>query len=290
MNSKVAEVIRTEKTCFVIMPIADMEGYEPGHFGRVYNHVIKPACLKSGFTPIRADDVASSNYIIVDILRKILDCDMVLCDMSGRNPNVFYELGIRQAFNLPTVLIKDSKTVKIFDIQGIRYTEYREALRVDDVTCDVGAISDALNGTAKGDPSDVNSMIQLLSIKPAMRPSNVEISNDTSMILGALNDLAGRMSSLETQQANLGLGRFSGPSALERAIGRGMERKVGEDVRHSVNLRDASVGSRLFVDGRMIGRLIDVDAKGVLVHDIRGKHKLIVASDPIYSKIEFTPF
>ena len=40
------------------MPIADMVGYNPDHFTRVYNHLIKPACKDAGFKPVRADDVA----------------------------------------------------------------------------------------------------------------------------------------------------------------------------------------------------------------------------------------
>ena len=39
------------------MPISDVEGYDPGHFKRVYEYIIKPACVAAGFIPIRADDV-----------------------------------------------------------------------------------------------------------------------------------------------------------------------------------------------------------------------------------------
>ena len=46
-------------TCFVIMPISDVDSYEPGHFGRVYEHVIKPACKAAGLKPIRADEQES---------------------------------------------------------------------------------------------------------------------------------------------------------------------------------------------------------------------------------------
>jgi len=126
---------------------SDMEGYDNGHFSRVYNHLIKPACEDSGYKPIRADEVASSNYIVIDILTKIVESDLVICDLSGKNPNVLYELGIRQAFNLPTVLIKDNKTDKIFDIQGLRYTEYSQSLRVDTVRQQIKSISKSIKET-----------------------------------------------------------------------------------------------------------------------------------------------
>ncbi len=121
--------VKTPKpTCFVIMPISDVDGYDVGHFGRVYEFIIKPACKNTGFKPVRADEVQVTNYIVVDILRRILDADMVVCDLSGRNANVLYELGIRQAFNRPVTLIRDSRTPTIFDIQGLRDLEYDETL------------------------------------------------------------------------------------------------------------------------------------------------------------------
>ena len=74
----------TLKSCFIIMPIADVPGYDSGHFNRVYNHIIKPACELAGFSPIRADDINSSNLIVVDILKKIIESDLAICDLSGR--------------------------------------------------------------------------------------------------------------------------------------------------------------------------------------------------------------
>src|SRR3954468_2442510 len=100
-------------TCFVIMPISDADGYEPGHFGRVYEHLLKPAIVQAGFVPVRADDANKTDYIVVGIIQKIVESAMVLCDFSGKNANVMYELGIRHAFNKPVVLVKDKRTEKV---------------------------------------------------------------------------------------------------------------------------------------------------------------------------------
>src|SRR5579863_7584297 len=112
-----------EKSCFIIMPISDVEPYPVGHFKRVYEFIIKPAVINAGFKPIRADDVLNTNYIALDVIRRIIGCDMAICDLSSRNPSVFYELGIRQAFDLPVTLIRDSITKRAFDIQGFRDAE-----------------------------------------------------------------------------------------------------------------------------------------------------------------------
>ena len=45
-----------KQTCFVIMPISDVPGYDQGHFARVYEYLIKPAIIQAGYEPIRSDD------------------------------------------------------------------------------------------------------------------------------------------------------------------------------------------------------------------------------------------
>ncbi len=179
-----------KKRCFVIMPISDTEGYDKGHFNRVYEHLIKPACEQAGFEPVRADDTSKANMIMVDILQKILECDMAICDLSSRNPNVFYELGFRQAFNKKTVLIKDIKTSMPFDISGIRTLPYNENLRIDEVKKTVPEIAKCITETFETDDKEINSLLQLLSVeKPAILPEKVTLSQDSSMILNAIEEL-----------------------------------------------------------------------------------------------------
>ena len=190
------------------MPISDVDGYDVGHFGRVYEFIIKPACKNTGFKPVRADEVQVTNYIVVDILRRILDADMVVCDLSGRNANVLYELGIRQEFNRPVTLIRDSRTPRIFDIQGLRDLEYDETLRIDKINSAVESLTNLLKNTSKLSEGDVNSIIQLLGVKPA-QVSSVEVSKDTSLVLNAISDISKRISRLEesnrVENVDLGL-------------------------------------------------------------------------------------
>lgn len=178
------------------MPISDQDGYDKGHFNRVYEHLIKPACFKAGFKPIRADEEVKTNYIVVDIIRKILDSEMVLCDLSAKNPNVLYELGLRQAFNKKVVLIKDKKTNRIFDIQGLRTIDYDENLRIDEVNKSIDQISKTLIETHQSE-GEINSLIQLLSLKPAELPTQIYLSQESSLILDTLNDISNRMRKLE---------------------------------------------------------------------------------------------
>jgi hypothetical protein len=234
MNQPV-DATEPQRTCFVIMPITDMAPYDQGHFRRIYEYLIKPACLKAGFTPVRSDDVERTNHIILDVLRRILHADVVVCDLSGRNPNVLFELGVRQAFNKPVVLIKDSQTERIFDIQGLRDIEYDSSLRVDRVGPSITTIATALTNTCDGDQTEVNSLIQLLGVHAATAPQRTEISGETSLILSALDNIGKRLAMLEVvaPQAKVVAGdhdgfpesdfsRFSvGESIIHKRFGKG---------------------------------------------------------------------
>lgn len=178
------------KICFVIMPISDHSDYAPGHFKRVYEYIIKPACQKAGYEAIRADDTVKTNDIVSDIIKKIIDSDMAICDMSSRNPNVFYELGLRHAFNLKTTLLKDKKTSRAFDIAGLRSVEYDENLRVDEVEKAITALADAITETEKMNSEEANSTIQLLGLSaPAKKVEIKAMSGENATIMGELRSL-----------------------------------------------------------------------------------------------------
>ena len=88
---------------------------------------------------------------------------MVICDISTRNANVMYELGIRHAYDKPVVLVKDKITDNIFDIQGIRYIEYDSRLRIDNVCLDVEKIKKSIL-SHKNDSLESYSVMKLAMI------------------------------------------------------------------------------------------------------------------------------
>lgn len=158
----------TKKTeeCFVIMPISDPDNYEKGHFQHVYDDIVSKACETAGYKPVRADDVLETNLIHLDVLKRIIETPMAVCDLSNRNPNVLFELGLRQAFDKPVVLIQEKGTPAIFDIAPLRYTEYRKERIYHQVLEDQKCISDAIAATKKAtdEGNGLNSMVKLLSL------------------------------------------------------------------------------------------------------------------------------
>lgn len=155
--------------CFVIMPISDPDGYAPGHFKRVFEDIFKPACEKAGFAAVLASQVRQTNLIHLDILQKLLEAPMALCDLSSRNPNVLFELGLRQAFDKPVALVREEGTLDIFDIAPLRYTPYRRARIYNEVLEDQESITHAIKDTYEACQRNegVNSIVRLLSLRPA---------------------------------------------------------------------------------------------------------------------------
>lgn len=195
-NNQESEIIADEiKKCFVMMPIADHSDYDTGHFNRVYEYLIKPACIKAGYQPIRADDTKASNMIMFDILKKIVECDMAICDLSSRNANVFYELGLRQAFNKKTILITDNLLPTPFDISAFRYVSYSHTLRVDTVDREIPSIVNMLKETENQPDDDVNSIIKLLQIQPT-KVERIDLNKEESVLYEMLLNLQKQISEL----------------------------------------------------------------------------------------------
>lgn len=191
------------KDCFIIMPIADSDDRPKGHFQHIYNNIIRPACDKSGYKAVRADEVKQTNLIHLDILKQLIEAPIAICDLSNRNPNVLFELGIRQAFDKPTVLIQEKGTPKIFDIAPLRYLEYCKEMRYHDVLQSQNELSEAIAATAaaNGQQGNVNSIVKLLALNSPAQIPDIE-SNRELLSLDVISAELRQMKSLMDNIAN----------------------------------------------------------------------------------------
>ncbi|BCJ98094.1 hypothetical protein [Anaerocolumna chitinilytica] len=144
------EIRESKEKCFVIMPISDQEGYPSGHFQKVYDQILKPAIEEAGYVAYRVDENKICDPIINKIFDAIQNCEMAICDLSSKNPNVLYELGLRQAYDKPVVLLQDTRTEKIFDVGGINTVFYNDSRLYEDVIDARNKIRDAIIATRDG--------------------------------------------------------------------------------------------------------------------------------------------
>lgn len=100
----------------VMMPFA-------AEFNTVYG-ALQRAAAGSGMQCKRADDIWSNDHIIQDIVDLVCKARVVICDLTGRNPNVFYEMGMAHTLGKDVIIITQSAQDVPFDVQGIRYIKY----------------------------------------------------------------------------------------------------------------------------------------------------------------------
>ncbi|MDB6004158.1 MAG: hypothetical protein JWR15_1145 [Prosthecobacter sp.] len=117
---KVGKDVKIEPTdtCFVMMPFG-------GNIGTYYEKIYKPAIEKTGLKPVRADnEIFGTGKIIDQICQGITAAKVLVAELTTRNPNVFYELGLAHALQKPVVLIAAEKNDVPFDLQHIRVIYY----------------------------------------------------------------------------------------------------------------------------------------------------------------------
>jgi hypothetical protein len=105
-------------SCFVIMPFA-------APIGGYYELIYEPAIKKTGLTPVRADtDIFGTGKIIEQIWAGLQRAKVLVAELTGRNPNVLYELGLAHALHKPVVLISSNEADVPFDVRHVRVIYY----------------------------------------------------------------------------------------------------------------------------------------------------------------------
>lgn len=92
-------------------------------FDGVYR-AIESACRAVGQNCRRADNIWNRDAIIDDIAELIDTSSVVICDCTGKNPNVFYELGIAHTLGRQTILITGTEADVPFDVRHRRFLTY----------------------------------------------------------------------------------------------------------------------------------------------------------------------
>ncbi|MCG7520098.1 hypothetical protein [Ruegeria sp. Ofav3-42] len=105
--------------CFFVTPIGAAGSKERNRADSVLNYVLRP--ISKGFLNIvRADEVDEPGTITTDIVQRLYNNPLVIADLTGQNPNVMYEVGLRHCFNLPIVHIAQDGEKPPFDLAAER--------------------------------------------------------------------------------------------------------------------------------------------------------------------------
>lgn len=179
------------KKCFIIMPLTTPEDlreqYRDGasHFKHVLDCLFIPAVKNAGYNPV-PPVAQGSDLIHAEIIQNLESSELVLCDMSSLNPNVFFEFGIRTSLNKPVCVVKDELTKKVpFDTGILNYLEYQSALESWDIDHEVTRLAEHIEASftrSKG----LNSLWRYFGLKEKAKPYQGETGTDAKLDLLSL--------------------------------------------------------------------------------------------------------
>ena len=189
------------------MPVTTSKAHAE-HFGDAdhWTHVMEslfvPAVEAAGFTPWRP--VARGSHLIhAEIVRQLERADMVLCDISLNNPNVFFEQGVRTSVNRPVALVRcDADSPIPFDVSGMNAHTYNPSLKVWRNDAEIKALTAHLRD-AETSCNGENPMWRQFGLElKAQEPNVPETREDAvlSLISTQLADLSGRVEDLSRER------------------------------------------------------------------------------------------
>lgn len=103
--------------CFIISPFGDW-------YDSYYEDIFCPAAREVGLDPHRADDLYRPSAIVHDIWTYVNSAKVMIADLTGKNANVFYELGLAHALGKPVILLTQDISDIPFDLRSLRIIEY----------------------------------------------------------------------------------------------------------------------------------------------------------------------
>ncbi len=107
-------------TVFVICAIGEPDSPERKRADTILDYILTPLASGFGLSVTRADRESKPGHVTTQILQSILDAAVVVADLTGQNPNVFYELAFAHSFGKPVVLLVDDLARLPFDTQHDR--------------------------------------------------------------------------------------------------------------------------------------------------------------------------
>jgi len=185
---------KTKKKCFVIAPIGEEGGEIRERSDKVLEHIIKPTVEECGYESIRADEISEPGIITSQIIQHLIDDDLVIADLTGRNPNVYYELAVRHVVKKSIVqLIQTGESIP-FDVAGTRtiHVDHRD---LDSVASCKQELVKQIRFVEK-DPSRVDTPISVAIDLEYLRKSENPLEKSNAEIISMLQGIRSEISEI----------------------------------------------------------------------------------------------
>lgn len=226
--------------CGLVMPISGMDGYTEQHWVEV-KRIVTEAIDPNQFVVRLVSDSDESGIIQKRIVQNLYDNEVVICDVSAKNPNVMFELGLRLAFDKPTIVIKDDITNYSFDTSPIEHLGYPRDLRYGSIVQFKEKLAAKVRATYDAFKADASYSTFLKNFGEYRVPKldQKEVSNEI-FLTKLVEDLGTQMRSLRSEVRSA---RHVGSSDWRAASGSFSERMAEREIKAQIKNYLASIGS-----------------------------------------------
>lgn len=185
---------RIQKQCFVIAPIGDEGSEVRNRSDQILTYIIEPVAQKCGYEPLRADSISKPGIITAQIIEHLIEDPLVIADLTGKNPNVLYELAIRHVIRKPAVQIIQTGESLPFDIAASRtiQVDHHDLHSVD--TCKK-ELEQQIHNVEK-DPNDIDNPVSITMDLQVLKSSQDPIAKSNTEIIGMLQLIVERLNVL----------------------------------------------------------------------------------------------
>jgi excisionase family DNA binding protein len=184
----------TEKVCFVICPIGEPASEERKRADDLFDYVIEPVVNAHGYRAERADKLNQAGIITTQIVQHLVEDDLVIADLTGRNPNVFYELAIRHVTKKPVIPIIVSSEEIPFDVKPVRTLtiDHRDVRSVHAGKETLGKYLESLSDDDSSSHNPVSVAAASLGIRGSDDPSKEVLTQILTMLSNIQSSLPPR--------------------------------------------------------------------------------------------------
>lgn len=202
-ENKEAQPSKKKMTCGIIMPIAPHPDYPTDHWKDVLG-ILNEAIGQTEFEPKLVSDDVAIGLIHDRIVTNIYNNEIIVCDVSSKNPNVMFELGLRLAFDKPTIIIKDETTGYSFDTGVIEHISYPSSLRFSQIVKFKEELIRRINATYKKSQEEPNFSPFLKSFGKTITPASFQQTEipEGKYILSQLEAMRQEMHIMRIEQRN----------------------------------------------------------------------------------------
>lgn len=190
-----AEKKKRSSSCFVIAPIGEDDSETRKRSDKMLKYVISPVAEEQGYEAIRADQISEPGLITSQVIQHVADDDLVIADLSERNPNVFYELALRHALKKPLVQLMAKGERIPFDVAGMRTIEI-DINDLDSVESAKEALAEQIKAVEK-DPEAIDTPISFAFDLQQLRQSENPEERSLADLVSALSELRSEVNDLE---------------------------------------------------------------------------------------------